>query len=95
MTKVRFLSYYVAIVVVLVVLARATITNSAPTDAVEITAHNPYRISVNLEVKCDWNSSARTYKLHRFYTIPGKKSVVIHTPRDVRRCEVWPKIKWL
>lgn len=85
----------VAAIVIVVRLGTAHGTTPVRNSTVSIQANNPYNLKVLLEVKCDWDGKSRTYRLHKFYQIPGKKSVTIYTPSDVRFCEVWPKIKWL
>lgn len=63
-------------------------------DDVNIEVNNPYRLQVELEVKCDWDRDLEDFKYHKFLSIPGKRSIVIKVPSNLRKCQIWPKIRW-
>lgn len=62
---------------------------------VELQVSNPYRLQMNLEVKCDWDRDMEQYMLHKKIEIPAKKITIIRLPNNLKKCEVWPQIKFL
>lgn len=61
----------------------------------EIEVHNVYSLNVRIELKCDYNNNTKQFDLHRFYEIPGKKVAVITVPNRYKKCQIWPKLKFL
>lgn len=62
---------------------------------VQIIANNPYSLRVQLEVKCDWNGKERKYSYYKKIEINGKSKTILLVPGHMKKCEIWPKIKWL
>ena len=50
--------------------------------------HNPYRINVNIELKCDWKNNAFSY--YKKIKIPKKGNIVLNLPKKLRNCQIWP-----
>jgi hypothetical protein len=65
---------------------------SGRAEVVTIQTANPYRFSVRLEVKCDWDWQKGRYRFHQFIVVPGKQQTQIKVPNNLRFCEIWPKI---
>jgi hypothetical protein len=61
---------------------------------VELTVYNSYGLSVQLEIKCDWNNKKGGFDYHQFVVIPGKKNSIIKVPSYLKKCQIWPQIKW-
>ena len=61
-------------------------------NTIRITAYNPYRLSVRLEVKCDHDWKTNRFLFHKFIDVPGKQDTVIQVPNNMRDCQIWPKI---
>ena len=61
---------------------------------VRIETHNPYSLTVKLEVKCDYDWKTKNYKYYENVLIKGKKDVTLLVPNSLKRCEIWPKIIW-
>lgn len=61
-------------------------------NTIRITAYNPYRLSVRLEVKCDHDWKTNRFTFHRFIDVPGKQNTIIQVPNNMRDCQIWPKI---
>ena len=53
---------------------------------IPLTVHNPYRVAVEIEMKCDG--------LKTKWVLPGKGFVVVWVPVDATRCEIWPKVRF-
>jgi hypothetical protein len=50
---------------------------------------NPFRISLTLEVKCDWLPKEGRYYFYKKIFIPKRTNVVLTVPK-VTFCEIWP-----
>ena len=79
------------VVLVFVVATGAAITQPTTTT---ITTYNPYRLTVELEVKCDWDNNIKGFRFHKFFTVPGKSKTQIVVPSSMKKCQIWPKISW-
>lgn len=60
----------------------------------EITMYNPYRHDVKLEIKCNWDNKFRHFTYYKTIFVRGKKSAIIEVPNHLRKCQVWPHIKF-
>lgn len=60
----------------------------------ELIVYNPYRLSVQLEVKCDYQNKTKKFRYHKFVEVPGRKNTIIKTPANLKQCQIWPKITW-
>ena len=67
---------------------------SLPPSTTTIHAFNPYRLKINLEIKCDFNRKQQDYTYHQFIMVYGKSDTRIVTPSNLKYCEIWPKIIW-
>jgi hypothetical protein len=65
---------------------------AATRHTVKIAVHNPYSFRVKLEVKCDWDG--KRYRLHKIFWVSGHRKTIINVPNSLRKCEVWPKVKF-
>jgi len=68
--------------------------NSLKANTIRITAFNPYRLDVRLEVKCDHDWKTNRFVFHKFIDVPGKQDTVIYVPNNMKDCQIWPKIIW-
>jgi len=55
-----------------------------------VTVHNPYNISLILEVKCDYNSNKKQFDYYVKKALPKKGSTLFTIPKFSKHCEVWP-----
>lgn len=60
----------------------------------EIEVNNTSIVSVQLEVKCDFNNETKRYGFHDWITIRrySKKSVMV--PTGMRKCAFYPHTIW-
>jgi hypothetical protein len=58
----------------------------------EIEVHNGYFLSVQTEIKCDWDGTR--YKFHDWTTVRSRSKTVIIVPYGLKKCELWPAIRW-
>lgn len=63
-------------------------------EKVELTIHNPYRVTVKTKVKCDWNEEKEKYNFEEDYEVEAKKDTTIYVPDGVKKCHVYTRIKW-
>lgn len=61
---------------------------------VEITINNPYILDGSLDVRCDWDGNKRKYGFKSFVYIKSKHSSSVRIPNSVKKCQIWPKIRW-
>lgn len=54
-----------------------------------IKVFNPYKISVDMLVKCDWVHTRQAYKFHKVFRIKSKSNITIETPKSLNNCEIW------
>ena len=69
-------------------------SGAAPQQVTQIRVDNPYRITLQAEIKCDWDWKQKKYKLHQWILIRKKSQTTITVPSGMRLCEFWPAIKW-
>jgi len=52
-----------------------------------IEIHNPFHISVNIEMKCNWDG--KRFRHHKFFRLNGKSKIVFSIPNS-SNCQFWP-----
>ena len=50
---------------------------------------NSYRISIVLELKCDWNKDKKVFNYYKIINVPKRNKVFFSLPKDVGNCEIW------
>lgn len=78
----------------LIIVTTPVFGENAKSNTTSISAFNSYRISVQLEVKCDWDQRVNRFTFHKFFVIPGRSNVTIIVPNSMKKCECWSKILW-
>lgn len=61
---------------------------------VKIEVNNPYSLTIQLEVKCDYSSKTDRFQYHTFIVVPGKKQTILKVPNHLKKCQIWPRIRW-
>ena len=83
-----------SIAIVLLTIGASIAQVASTPSTTTITVYNPYRLTVNLEVKCDWDYKKQQFDYLKHFTVPGKKNTEIVVPNRLKKCQVWPKISW-
>jgi len=55
-----------------------------------VTVHNPYNISLTLEMKCDYDAKNQKFDYYTKKALPRKGSASFAIPKKLKQCEVWP-----
>lgn len=84
----------IVLVIVAVPITLSWAANTKQDSQVELQANNPYSLQLNLEIKCDWDMDIEEYAFHKHIEILPKKTTVIQLPNRLKKCELWPKIKF-
>ena len=63
-------------------------------NSTKLVIYNPYSLGVKVEIKCDYNYKTKKFEFHKFMKVPGKKNTIISVPKNLNRCQIWPKIIW-
>jgi hypothetical protein len=63
-------------------------------NVVKIEVNNPYSLTIQLEVKCDYLPKRNNFQYHTFIVVPGKKQTILKVPNHLKKCQIWPKIRW-
>jgi hypothetical protein len=57
----------------------------------ELKIFNPYSsVSLKLEVKCDHNYKTKRYNFHKVFVINRGANMILYTPTNLKKCEIWP-----
>jgi len=67
---------------------------TAEPPTVDITIYNPYSLTVNIEVKCDYDRLGKKFLFQRHIIIKGKGATRISVPKHHKRCQIWPHIEF-
>jgi len=59
---------------------------------VHLKIYNPTSITLNLELKCNWNKQEKRWMYWDIKTLYGNKDVEFKLPNK-GYCQVWPKIR--
>jgi len=57
-----------------------------------ITIYNPWRYNIQMELKCNYNSSKKRFARHEFIELRGNSRAVVSLGKKDTRCEIWPKL---
>lgn len=76
------------LIVVLILLSAYTLVGKI--SYIEI--HNTFRYSVQLELKCNYNTIKRKFMYHKFYNLEGHSSIRIPIQNN-SDCQLWPKLR--
>ena len=68
------------------------VAEAKPSGVVIIDAHNPYRMLVKIELKCDWSHKKQKFHFRENYVIKPKATVRMFIPSTVKKCQIWPKV---
>jgi len=90
MTKIVFSIGAGLLLLLLFFMASAT----KPSKTIDITLNNPYGFDLDLEVKCDWNNSAKAFLFQTKITVPAKRAIQVRLPSWHKKCEIWPKVRF-
>lgn len=60
----------------------------------ELQVSNPYRFTMFIQVKCQWNQQWMDFDFQRVYELKGRQITNIKVPREYKSCQVWPTILW-
>jgi len=63
---------------------------AVPDPPIQLTINNPYSITVDVELKCDYDRSQQGFKHYKRVTIKKKGSVTIMLPKHLKKCQIWP-----
>jgi len=92
------LMFGVLLAALAVLMVAAFMLISVPTKAAaesrhtELMVSNPYFLSIQSELKCDWDG--KRYAHHQDIIIKKRSKTVIMVPHGLRKCELWSKIRW-
>jgi len=59
-------------------------------ESLSVTVHNPYNISLTLEMKCDYDAKNQKFDYYTKKALPRKGSASFAIPKKLKQCEVWP-----
>jgi hypothetical protein len=65
----------------------AAIGTNEPTN---IEVNNPFKISIDVIVKCEWNNKIKNFNFIKNYSIKSGKITYISTPKAYKNCQIWP-----
>ncbi len=52
--------------------------------------NNPFAISVDVTVKCDWDPTIKAFKFKKDFPLLSKKMTTIVLPESYHDCQIWP-----
>lgn len=81
-------------IIVFIVVFLSMISSSIAKDIIILEVNNPYSLTVNLKVKCDYDYNKKEFMFQRLISVKGKSNMLISLPAGLKRCQIWPKIKW-
>ena len=55
----------------------------------KISVYNPYKISLNIEIKCK-PIIKNKYSYYNKFKIKKRNNLLIEVPKSVTNCEIWP-----
>jgi hypothetical protein len=61
---------------------------------VVIDTHNPYKLDVELLVKCNWSNVHEEFIFNKVIKVKANSNTKLILPSNLRKCEVWPKIRF-
>ncbi len=76
-------------VIVLFVVSLLTQLYAAKPNTSELMIYNPFRIGVNIELKCNWNGKRFAYR--QYYKLSKRSKVKILLPHN-SKCQLWPHL---
>ena len=68
------------------------VVGGSPLRPVELAVHNPYRWSVQIEVKCDWIPEDKRFSYTEIHKLRPKKTTNLRVPAGLTQCQIWPHV---
>jgi len=59
-------------------------------DFIEISVYNTFRISLIVEIKCDWRGEKNKFDFIEEKLLLSNRNTSIYIPRVSKKCEIWP-----
>ena len=86
------MNYFQPILYALIAISFLGLALGSNSSNTKITIFNPYSISAEMEVKCDYNWKVKKFQYYKKFVIKGKKNLTISVPNYLKQCQIWPKI---
>jgi hypothetical protein len=74
-------------------LGNLAFANQKSANQVLLEIHNVYSLDAIFELKCDWDNDIEEFTYHKFIHIPKHKITTISVSKELKHCQIWPKIK--
>jgi hypothetical protein len=74
------------------VLKVVAIISAIVVSGIIVKVYNPYRVKIQLQVKCDYDNKIKRFKYNKTKTITKRGNTKFILPDNIKRCQVWPKV---